>query len=692
VPAPGDRIDRYELIRLLGEGGMASVWLTRHAVLGSQHALKVLNAELVSDDEIRDRFLAEGRIQAQLRHPNLLPVTDVVAIPGVAGLVMEYVDGPSLEQWLAARAAPPRADELRAIFLPILAGIAEAHHHGVIHRDLKPANILLERRRDGTLRPRIADFGIAKIATDARLKHEARNKTRARMRMGTLAYMSPEQITDAGEVDRRADVFALGAILYELATGRPAFDGPTEYAVMNAIVTGGWERPAPGAVDPRVLACIERALDPTPAERFPDCETFAAYLGDASAQPVAVPVPVPVPVPGAAPAPAPTPAPVAAPAALAPTDAPISTTPLPAPTRPAASLSLTPIPPRPKRRRRGAGGWLAALALFALPALACAGVAAWRWDEAELWWATHVTTSEAQLQRSTWTAPHGIRLRFVPAGEIALGSPPSESGRDRDEVVRTATLTRPVLMMETEVTQAQWRAVMASEPNRTRSRFWDGAAGGPCSEYGVADALPVTCVDWHDAVAFANALSRADGLEPAYRVRGTEVSLDLRASGYRLPTEAEWERAARWQQRGRFGPTDDPARLCAFANVAGPSTRRRDGQAWPPIPCEDGHVGLAPVASLRPNGLGLYDLVGNAWEWVWDVYDPEPAARAVTNPLGPSAGPQRVLRGGSYHNHAEVLRVANRYAHAPDGRSGAVGFRLVRTFRPADASNGAVAR
>jgi serine/threonine-protein kinase len=276
----GTTIERYVILERLGEGGMASVYLARHSILGSRHALKVLRPELANDAALRGRFLAEGRIAAQVRHPNVIDVTDVVIAPGIAGLVMEYIEGPTVDQWIDARQTPCSLDELLTIALPVLDGLAEAHAYGVVHRDLKPANIVLGRDRRGAIRPVVLDFGIAKLGEDTRVQHQTHLATQIGTRMGTPAYMSPEQIRESASVDVRTDVFACGAILYELATGHLAFAKDNEYDTMQAIVDGQFisvQRQNP-SVPAHIADAIHRALATSPDDRFPDCASLAAAL------------------------------------------------------------------------------------------------------------------------------------------------------------------------------------------------------------------------------------------------------------------------------------------------------------------------------------------------------------------------------------------------------------------------------
>jgi serine/threonine protein kinase len=273
---PGTQLDgRYEVVRLLGQGGMAAVYEVRHLGLHSTHALKVLNADLSRSDDIRGRFLAEGRIQARLRHPHIVQVTEIVTTP-VAGLVMDYIEGPTLSEFCRGQGLEPKV--LLEVFLPVLDAIEEAHKHGVVHRDLKPDNIIIGRDSRGRLQPKVTDFGIAKMLEGEGKDGKAR--TQAGARMGTLLYMSPEQIRGAAEVDARTDIFALGAILYEAATGRVAFHASSDYDTMKAIVEGTYAPPerVVSGLNPVIAGCIRKALAVDPAERFQDCAAFREAL------------------------------------------------------------------------------------------------------------------------------------------------------------------------------------------------------------------------------------------------------------------------------------------------------------------------------------------------------------------------------------------------------------------------------
>ena len=259
--------DRYRADIQLGEGGMAVVWRVRHLQLGTVHALKVLK---VAHTAIRDRLLLEGRVQAALQHPNVVSVTDVIDVGGAPGLIMEYIAGPSLDRLLTDRHLTlEQADSLAR---GIIKGVAAAHKKGLIHRDLKPANIMLAVQ-DGELLAKVTDFGLAKILAG---DDNTKNATRTGMAMGTPSYMSPEQINDSKSVDERGDVFALGAILYELVTGKRAFDGENMMQTFSAIMGGVYKPPRELVPDlPEALAdVITAAMRPKKDERTADCATL----------------------------------------------------------------------------------------------------------------------------------------------------------------------------------------------------------------------------------------------------------------------------------------------------------------------------------------------------------------------------------------------------------------------------------
>jgi tRNA A-37 threonylcarbamoyl transferase component Bud32 len=270
---PGDVIsERYEVESELGRGGMATVYQVRHLELKSRHALKLLD---ISSSSVRKRLLQEGRIQASLAHPHIVSVTDVLDVQGSPGLVMEFVDGPSLADLLERRR--PTLEEAEHWFRSILEAVGYAHARGLVHRDLKPDNVLMAQLGP-TLHPKVADFGIAKVLGD--LSDPDKPGTRGGLAMGTPAYMPPEQVNSAADADQRADIFALGCILYELTTGQRAFPSENVLSVFTAVLKGDYipPRDLEPSLDDRIVSAIERALDPDRSTRTQTVAEFQAIL------------------------------------------------------------------------------------------------------------------------------------------------------------------------------------------------------------------------------------------------------------------------------------------------------------------------------------------------------------------------------------------------------------------------------
>lgn len=260
----GDTVGRYRIEAVLGEGGAATVFRGRHVDLGTKHALKVLHVGVA---HLGERLILEGRIQATLAHPNVVAVTDVVRHGPFPVLVMEHVHGMSLDHLLAQYR--PTAPEIDALARDILDGMEAAHDRGLVHRDLKPANVLVQLG-DRAVTAKVSDFGLAKVL-DAPVDGRSQ-PTRAGVMMGTPAFMAPEQLRCARDVDHRADVFALGALLYQLVSGVQAFEGDDPYAIHKVSSTGGF-RPLDSVIagvhglPARWIRAVHAALRPSPADR-----------------------------------------------------------------------------------------------------------------------------------------------------------------------------------------------------------------------------------------------------------------------------------------------------------------------------------------------------------------------------------------------------------------------------------------
>ncbi len=283
--AVGRVVDRYVIEELLGQGGVGVVYRVRHRQLGTLHALKVLHP---GADGMRRRFELEGLVQARLRHPNIVAVSDVLELDGMPALLMEYVAGPTLEHLAMTRRLG--LEEIDGIAEGVFAGVEAIHRHGLVHRDLKPANILLQPTPQGFL-PKVTDFGLAKVLDRARDD----GRTQVNAIMGTPGYMPPEQIRDVANVGPAADVFALGAILYELVGGRSAFRRDNVFDTFKAVDSGDYTPLGQlrAEAPERVLRAVVRALRTDPDERPPSVEALRSlWRGGGVAPTVVGPVPV----------------------------------------------------------------------------------------------------------------------------------------------------------------------------------------------------------------------------------------------------------------------------------------------------------------------------------------------------------------------------------------------------------------
>ena len=267
----GQTVDRYTVDSIIGYGGTAVVYLVKHVQLSTQHALKVLS---VSSGAIRERMLREGRVQAALTHPNVVAVSDVLDVDGSPGLLMEYIEGPSLEE--ALKQFRISLEDAETLFRGIVLGVHAAHETGLVHRDLKPANVLLAESEEGFV-PKVTDFGLAKVIVGDGIEV---GTTRAGIAMGTPSYMSPEQIRDARKVDQRADIFSLGCLLYELVTGQRTFPGDEALTIYNAVTAGEYlpvEQLVP-ELPSRIVQCVDGCLALDREERIPNCATILEVL------------------------------------------------------------------------------------------------------------------------------------------------------------------------------------------------------------------------------------------------------------------------------------------------------------------------------------------------------------------------------------------------------------------------------
>jgi eukaryotic-like serine/threonine-protein kinase len=270
------KFGQYRLLHKIGSGGMGEVFMAEHQLLKRPCALKLIRPEAGADPLALARFEREVQSAARLSHPNSIEIYDYGhADDGTFYYVMEYLPGLSLET-LVRQVGPLPAGRVIYLLRQACAGLAEAHALGLVHRDLKPANIFVARRGGESDVAKVLDFGLVKLTRD----REAATLTQDLTVSGTPSYMAPEQATASGDLDARADVYALGAVAYFALTGRPPFEGPNAFAILMAhardpvVPPSQLQADVPADLEKVVMICLAK----TPADRYPDARALGRAL------------------------------------------------------------------------------------------------------------------------------------------------------------------------------------------------------------------------------------------------------------------------------------------------------------------------------------------------------------------------------------------------------------------------------
>ncbi len=623
APFPARCAQRFLPERLIAQGGFGSVWLATQVGLGRHVAVKLLHDGVLDEDDSRARFVNEARITATLSHPAIVKIVDHDVENGVPWIAYEYLDGPTLRERLK-QPEPLSWREAVGAAIQVAAALEEAHARGVLHRDVKPDNVI----QVGEGRYKVTDFGIAKWTAAGSVR------TQAGVILGTPAYLSPNQIEGVAPAPE-SDLYALGVMLFELLTGRVPHWSESPLEIMAAKRL----HPAPGvrelnpSVPQSIADIVEQALSRRRAER----PANAGALKQALEAAVAALDGAPVRPAGRAGAPR---------RPSVPTGSGSHTRPVSV----APSAPQTVAVPRPARTARWAVGLAAtlvgALALAALfrpggppappsPSAVAPSIAA-----------------PAPTYPERYVARDGATMVLVRAGFLMMGTAkvPQEARPPHRVYLDAYYIDR------LEVSNAQY------------ARFCKETGHAPIPHAPEAPPLtfapdvPVTYVSWNDAQAYA------------------------RWAGKRLPTEAEWERAARGTDErtypwGNAEPGPKHANFEDYTNVGVgqldeiarqdlESVKRR-------ISTSDGYPFLAPCESF-PAGVspeGALNMAGNAAELCEDVYDGNFYARSpLRNPRNGGEGPH-VVRGGSFRSGGYLLRAANREYMTPDAVGPGTGFR-----------------
>src|SRR3954466_5175429 len=258
----GTRLGTYEVLSLIGAGGMGEVYRARDTRLGREVAIKVLPADRVSDSDRRRLFVQEAQAASALNHPHIITIYEIESADGNDFIVMEYVRGKGLDALIPRRGM--RLNEALRIAIAVADALAAAHARGIVHRDLKPANVIVGT--DGAVK--VLDFGLAKLTSHAGEPEDqtVTDVVKSSLSMpgtiaGTAAYMSPEQAT-GGTVDARSDIFSFGAMLYEMVTGQRAFAGASTVETLSAVLRAQPKPPSeivadlPGDLEKAIVRCL----------------------------------------------------------------------------------------------------------------------------------------------------------------------------------------------------------------------------------------------------------------------------------------------------------------------------------------------------------------------------------------------------------------------------------------------------
>ena len=680
----GTRLGHYRILSLLGRGGMADVYRAEDERLGREVALKALPPEFARDPERIERFEREVRAAARLNHPNVVTVYEFGQGEGQHFYTMALMTGGDLKARIRAYPDGMPPGEVRSVAQAMARALHYAHGRGFVHRDVKPENILFGEEET----PQLTDFGIA------RAMESGTRMTATGMSIGSPHYMSPEQAQGL-KVDARSDLYSLGVVVYEMLTGRLPFDAVNTFAVAYSHINdpvpelpkalAGWQPvvdlllakspedrygsagelaevlasdglpPAPDQAPGTRVMSVGQQLGPTrraggSGTRLVETEKPRAGLRGALAGAVLALAVVGIGYLALRDAKGPEPVP-----ANSGRDAgAVRSTPLrPAPVRPAVPSS----PESPSERMRYGSLTLdlePSDARVTLPDVEPRYQPGVRLPEGrhrvivrssgyrtvtrtiDLSGDTRVriVLERKRLRAGATRIFDGIEFVWIPAGEFRMGSTSRHAHTDEKPVTRVR-LSRGFWMGKFEVTQRQWQAVMGNNPSRFKN------CGRDC---------PVEKVSWNDVQEFIGKLNGRSGGRP-----------------YRLPTEAEWEYAA------RAGTTTDTY----AGDITKPSGNDPvlNGIGWY---YENSGRKTHPAGRKGPNAFGLHDMLGNVWEWVGDWYGDYPGG-TVTDPRGSRTRSYRVDRGGSWNGIARDCRSASRGRDSPGFRNIGLGFRLLRT-------------
>ncbi|MEI2743737.1 MAG: SUMF1/EgtB/PvdO family nonheme iron enzyme [Candidatus Competibacter sp.] len=647
--AIGYRLHHYRIESVLGAGGFGITYMAVHEALRSRVAIKEyfpVEWSYRDRDDVNvlantqgglptseagekpcyawglDRFLHEAQVLAQVNHSGVVRVKDFFEANGTAYIVMDYEDGESLSQILQREKTLPE-ERIRRMLGDVLPALEAVHSLGYLHRDLKPANLYC--RFDG--RTLLIDFGAARQA----LSQRSKNITS----VFTVGYSPIEQyLVESKGYGPWTDVYALGAVLYQCVTGKQPIEAPAR--VLDDPLKPASEA-VQGQYSPVLLQLIDRSMAIRPEGRFQTIakmrEALEAAPSDDDERTVKLELPLKYETQrgGEEPRPISKPGP-----------------------------DSRPQDPAPVKKNPLGLDWRWALGLLALIAVAVGITKIPSCGQSRpapvpptpveqpVKPAPSGPPANPQIGQIYTDPTTGMEFVWLRAGCFKMGSPETERDRSANEAPHEVCL-KGFWMGKYEVTNAQY---LHFDTQHDSGSYEPHSLNGPDQ--------PVVRVSWQETVAFADWLSKKTGLR------------------FRLPTEAEWEYAARAGQTQSRYWNDDPNQACRYANIYDETARKAKPFNWANYPCEDGQIVVSPVGRYAANGFGLYDMLGNVAEWTCSEYDNAYAGgeNRCAERAG-TAGGRRVLRGGSWSDYPGLVRLAYRFPAAPEYRKFDLGFRLV---------------
>jgi len=626
---PAEGIPGFDLGRVLGKGGMGLVVAGTRRADGLPVAIKLLRADMTSDAEFRERFHREVEVMKEVRHQNVVGIVDSGDFQGWLWLALELMPDGDLERYLRPRGQLFEKDAL-TFTIKIARGLAAVHAAGLLHRDIKPQNIFLHHKATDGGDVKVGDLGMARHASgDDRM-------TMTGTACGTPAYMAPEQIRGLADLDARVDVYALGVLLYTLLAGKEPFYGDTVYTITHAVLNDPVPdlRRANPNVSATVVAIIRKSMAKDRQQRYASMVDMQRDLEAVAqgARPVHIGVVTEEPV---------------------------------------ASSNRTPPGARPVATGGGGGGGgfsipglglivrvlmitaVIVVPLTLLPKLLEKRVS----GDAPPGTSTGAKVAPGQDANGSFStiraAGQTFTVRWCPPGEFTMGSPMDESSRAAWESTHHVRFTAGCWMLESEVTQAQFQAIVGSNPS-----------------VHVGSGLPVDNLTVAEAENFLSKLNQRLG------------SLNAR-----LPSEAEWEYACRAGRITSFStsPADeallsDRDLLAAWdmQPLDAPPNWKALESALRGLPSTAVRPAPRPTSEGRPNPWGLADMHGNVQEWCRDRWDYRSSylSAAAVDPVA-NAGVLAVVRGGSWIHPPSRGRSACRHAQDPDQGAAWIGFRFV---------------